>query len=156
MKSLILYTSKYGSTKKIVDYMADQLCADSINLIDNTQINLSSYDQVIIGGAIYYGSIHNLISSFIEDNQDELLTKNIALFLVCMLSEETAAEQFNNNFSDKLLSHSVADGFFGGILMKEQLNSVEKLVTSFTFKNAGTFDQLYFDEVDKFVAEIKI
>lgn len=155
MKSLIIYTSKHGSTQKIVDYIADKIQADCVNLLNEQVSNLDAYDQVIIGGSIYYGSIHSMISGYIEENLDTLLTKRIALFLVCMLSEESAAEQFNNNFNEKLLNHSIADGFFGGILTKESLNPVEKLVTSFVFKNVDTFDQIYFDEIDKFILELQ-
>ncbi len=155
MKSLIIYTSKHGSTQKIVDYIADKIQADSVNLLKDQVNDLDAYDQIIIGGSIYYGSIHALISSYIEENLETLLTKRIALFLVCMLSEESAAEQFNNNFNENLLNHSIADGFFGGILTKESLNPVEKLVTSFVFKNVDTFDQIYFDEIDKFLLELQ-
>lgn len=135
--------------------MADKLSADSQNLLEKESVEFTDYDQVIIGGSIYYGSIHSLISDFIEKTTDQLLKKKVALFLVCMLSEETAAEQFNNNYSEELLAHSVADGFFGGTLQKEQLNPVEKLVTTFTFRNNDTFDKIYYDEVDKFLDQLK-
>ncbi len=155
MKSLIIYTSKHGSTQKIVDYIAEKIQADCVNLINGTVNDLDSYDQIIIGGSVYYGSIHSLISGYIDKNLDILLNKRIALFLVCLLSEESAAEQFNNNFNENLLNHSIADGFFGGVLSKETLNPVEKLVTSFVFKKVNTFDQIYFDEIDKFILELQ-
>ena len=154
MKSLILYTSKHGSTKKIVDYMTSKLDADSFNLLDCAAPDIAEYEQIILGGSIYYGSVHSQMSNFVESHLGSLLNKRIALFLVCMLSEESAAEQFNSNFNEELLNHSLADGFFGGVITKDSLNPVEKLVTSFTFKRADTFDQIYFDEVDKFLDQL--
>jgi len=151
MKTLIVYTSKHGSTRKIASYMAKAFQADHVNLLEDSIINLENYDRIIVGGSIYYRSIHPLITEFMESNMDILLSKTIGLFLVCLLSEESAAEQFNLNFNELLLNHSSADGFFGGVLEAERLSPLEKVITSFTFKNASTFDQLFYDEVDNFI-----
>ena len=94
------------------------------------------------------------LSEYIENNIDTILSKKLALFLVCLMSEESAAEQFNNNFNEALLNHSSADGFFGGILEPQELNPLEKLVTSFAFKNINVNEDLFFDEADKFIEAI--
>jgi len=156
MKTLIIYTSKHGSTKKIADYIKDKLQVDSVNLLNSPCPSLKEYEQIVIGGSIYYKAIDPKLSEFIEGNLDSLLKKKIALFLVCLMSEEPAAEQFNNNFDETLLNHSSADGFFGGVLESEELNPLEKLVTSFAFKNVNVHENLFFDEVDKFVEAIAI
>lgn len=155
MKTLIIYTSKHGSTHKIATYIKDKLQADSVNLLEGPCNNLSDYDQVVIGGSIYYKAIDPKLSEFIEESLTTLLSKKIALFLVCLMSEESAAEQFNNNFDEALLNHSSADGFFGGILEPTDLNPIEKLVTSFAFKNVNVNEDLFFDEADKFIEAIR-
>lgn len=154
MKTLIIYTSKHGSTHKIATYIKDKLQAESVNLLENVCPDLSNYDQLVIGGSIYYKAIDPKLSEFIESNLSTLLSKKIALFLVCLLSEESAAEQFNNNFDETLLNHSSADGFFGGVLEPTELNPLEKLVTSFAFKNVNVHENLFFDEADKFTQAI--
>lgn len=154
MKTLIIYTSKHGSSAKIANYIKEKLQADTVNLLDSTCPSLDAYDLIILGGSIYYKAIDPKLSEFIEANLDILLTKQISLFLVCLMSEESAAEQFNNNFADKLLNHSSVDGFFGGVLEAQDLNPIEKLVTSFAFKNVNVNEQLFFDEADKFVEAI--
>lgn len=154
MKTLIVYTSKHGSTKKIANYIKDKLQCDAVNLLETPCPSLDTYEQVVIGGSIYYKALNPKLSEFIESNLDTLLAKKIALFLVCLLSEESAAEQFNNNFDEVLLNHSSADGFFGGVLEPRVLNPIEKLVTSFAFKNVNVNEDLFFDEADKFALAI--
>lgn len=151
MKTLIIYSSKHGSTQKVVSYLQEHLSCDTINILTTPVPSIVDYDLIILGGSIYYGSIHSKLTQYIESELDLLLTKKIALFLLCMMSEETAAEQFNHNFNQTLLNHSCADGFFGGVLEKDSLNPIEKLVTRFTFKNVVTNDGLYYDEVDRFI-----
>jgi len=151
MKSLIIYTSKYGSTEKIAHYMKEKLECDSVNLLRETVPDLTSYDRFIVGGSIYYGSIHSKITDLLENNMSLFLSKKLSLFLVCLLSEESAAEQFNLNFNEVLLNHSDIDGFFGGILETKQLNPFEKVVTTLTFKHVNINEALYFDEVDKYI-----
>jgi menaquinone-dependent protoporphyrinogen oxidase len=156
MKTLIIYTSKHGSTEKIASYMKDKLQCDTVNLLNHQCPELEDYEQVIIGGSIYYNSINPAITELIEEKLDLLLTKRVALFLVCLMSEESAAEQFNNNYSEQLLNHSTADGFFGGILQQQELNPIEKVVTSFVFKNVNVNDDIYYDEVDRFIEALII
>ena len=156
MKTLVIYTSKHGSTKKIASYIQEKLEADAVNLLQDECPSLDVYDQIIIGGSIYYQTINPKITGLIEANLPLLLTKRIALFLVCLMSEESAAEQFNNNFDEQLLNVSLADGFFGGQLVPQQLNPLEKLVTSFTFKNIDVNDSLLFDEVDTFIEALNV
>ncbi len=150
-KSIVIYTSRHGSTHKIASYIGDKLQCDTVNLLEDDKVQLSDYDLVIIGGSIYYGSIDTRLSELIESNLDLLLSKKLALFLVCMMCEDSAADQFNNNYPQQILAHSCADGFFGGLLSKENLGPIEKMVTSVTFHNIDTHDNIYFDEVDKFI-----
>jgi len=155
MKTLIIYTSKHGSTQKIVSYIQDKLSCDTLNLLTTPAPSLDEYDLILLGGSIYYGSLHTKLTSYINEVLPQLLEKKIGLFLVCLLSEETAAEQFNHNFDQALLNHSMADGFFGGVLESDSLNPIEKIVSRFTFKNIDTHEGLFFDEVDKFVDVFK-
>lgn len=155
MKTIIIYTSKHGTTQKVVSYLQEKLSCDTLNLLTTPPPSIEDYDIVVLGGSIYYGSLDPKLTAYIDANLTQLLTKKIALFLVCLMSEETAAQQFNNSFTQALLNHSLIDGFFGGVLEKETLNPIEKLVSSFTFKHVDTNNGLYYDEVDKFAEALR-
>ncbi len=155
MKILILYASKYGTTQRIVDQMCEHLSADTMNILHDKRPNLDSYDLIILGGPVYYGTLHSKLKSFIEDELDALLTKKIALFLVCMMNEDFAANQFNYSFNEKLLAHSLYDGFFGGEISKNQITLVEKFITQVAFRKKPLHDSILTTEVTRFVEEIK-
>lgn len=53
MSTLIVYTSKYGSTEKCAKQLAEQL-TDSFELVDSVP-DLSLFDSIIIGSPIYMG-----------------------------------------------------------------------------------------------------
>jgi len=90
MKTLIIYTSKHGSTGKIANYIKDKLNGDSINLLESPCPSLNEYSQVVIGGSVYYKAIDPKLSEFIETNLDSLLNKKVALFLVCLSNSKSS------------------------------------------------------------------
>lgn len=59
MKTLILYTSKYGCTKDCANYLKSKLGQQTdIASLDYFQTtDLQHYDWIILGGSIYIGKI---------------------------------------------------------------------------------------------------
>lgn len=70
MKTAIIYQSHYGYAKQYAQWIAQSLNAP---LFEASQIflpQISEYDQIIFGGALYAGSVSGI----------QLITKNPALF----------------------------------------------------------------------------
>jgi len=90
---LVTYASKYGSTGGVADAIGKELCdkgatADVV-LIKNAG-NISSYQGVVIGSAIYMGKWMSEAVDFVKQNRDVLRQVPVAYFLVCMtLSQPT-------------------------------------------------------------------
>lgn len=150
MKTALIYTSKYGTTDQVAQYIQSKINCDIYNLLVVKPPDIEHYDRVIIGGSIYYGNIHKKLSNFIDNALPDLVTKKISLFLVCLLGEDSAAEQFNNNFPTELLNLSDVEGLFGGLLDRSKLNLLERFITRIAYhKN----DELAIDysEIDKFI-----
>jgi menaquinone-dependent protoporphyrinogen oxidase len=90
---------------------------------------LEKYDTVIIGGSIHEGMIQHSVRRFCESYMDELLKKNIGLFVCCMDPNSDEKELIKNSFPDQLLEHSLASGFFGGELNFKKMNLLQKIMT---------------------------
>ncbi len=58
MKTIVLYTTRHGSTETIAKKIASQLQADRCNILKDIIPDLKSYEAVIIGAPIYLGSIN--------------------------------------------------------------------------------------------------
>ena len=67
MKTLILYLTHDGQTRKIAEAIAAKLNGQSVlvNLAENMQIDLTPYDRVVIGASIRYGKFSAQLYDFI-------------------------------------------------------------------------------------------
>ncbi|MCM3764376.1 flavodoxin domain-containing protein [Neobacillus niacini] len=131
MKTLIVYCSSHGTTEKAAGIVAEHLEGEVLSIDlkrDKVDFNLNDYDTVIIGGSIHAGSIQRRIKQFIAKHHDELLEKDLGLFLCCMREGELAVEQFNQAFPQDLRKNSAALGLFGGEFLVSKMNFFERQV----------------------------
>jgi menaquinone-dependent protoporphyrinogen oxidase len=84
---LVTYASKYGSTGGVADAIGKELCgkglAADVALIRNAG-NLSLYQGVVVGSAIYMGKWMPEATDFVKQNRDILIRIPVAYFLVCI------------------------------------------------------------------------
>ena len=131
MKYLIVYMSHHGTTQKVVNELKMKLGekeTTTVNLEMDAVPDLSKFECIIIGGSIHMGQIQKQIQRFCRDHQQELITHRLGLFL-CFMNKEHGKEEFDNAFPVELRKYSSADGLFGGELLFEKMNFMEKLVT---------------------------
>ena len=155
MKTIVFYTTRHGSSEQIAKNIASKLNADTCNILKESIPNLKEYEAVIIGAPIYLGSINPKMTAFIQKNTSLLLTKKLGLFLVCLMDKELAADQFNTAYGSELLSHSSADGFFGGKMPENFLNPIEKIITHVAFRHKPIHEDILTTEVEKFIEIFK-
>ena len=79
-RGIILYQSKYGATKKYVDWLVEELGYDYVETKDAKVANLLNYDIIILGGGVYASGIVGL--QFLKKNIGQLTGKKIAVFAV--------------------------------------------------------------------------
>lgn len=105
MKTLIIYSSRYGCTKKCAELLAKEL--NDTNIISTTKCkyNIKDFDTVIIGGSVYLGKIRKDITRFCKKNMPSLLQTNIILFASCYTPKDTEGF-FTTIFDSKLLKHA--------------------------------------------------
>ena len=143
-KVLITYASKYGSTGGVADAIGKELCskgmAADVVLIKNAR-NVSSYQGVVIGSAIYMGKWMSEAVDFVKKNKDSLRQVPVAYFLVCMtLSQPTEKKQAEVlSYMDPVLKavpeiKPVGLGTFAGALDYSNLSWLYKKI----LKSKGT------------------
>jgi len=92
-KTLVLYSSKYGSTKKYAEWIAAELNGDACPISDFKQNTLAGYDAVVLGSGLYAGNIKGI--DILINNYDTLRGKKLAIF-TCGLADYTKSENINN------------------------------------------------------------
>lgn len=143
-KVLVTYASKYGSTGGVADAIGKELCskgmAVDVMLIKNVR-DVSSYQAVVIGSAIYMGKWMSEALDFIKKNKDSLRQVPVAYFLVCMnLSRPTQEKQAEVlSYMDAVVKavpeiKPVGMGTFAGALDYKNLSWLNKKI----LKSKGT------------------
>ena len=79
-KGIIIYQSKYGATKKYVDWLIEETKFDCIETSDAKIKNIEKYDTIILCGGIYASGIAGL--SFFRKNYNILKNKKLAILCV--------------------------------------------------------------------------
>jgi flavodoxin len=79
MRAVILYKSKYGTTKQYAEWIANALNADLFDIKDISINKINDYDFAVLGGGMYAGTVlgANLISK-IKCRQIVLFTVGLA------------------------------------------------------------------------------
>ncbi len=136
MSSLIIYMSLHGCTEKAAKKLASISWkkVDLVNLKNNPFPSLEGYHTVIIGGSVHMGEIQGKIRKYLAENETELLTKRLGLYLCHMQQGEEAVRQFNKSYSKALRDHAVAKGLFGGEFNIDKMRAHEKMLVE---KSAG-------------------
>ena len=141
---LVTYASKYGSTGGVADAIGRELCrtgvaADVVVIIN--AVNLSSYQGVVIGSAIYMGKWMPEAIDFVKKNRDIMRQVPVAYFLVCMsLSHPTEENRAKvSSYMDPILKavpeiRPVGIGTFAGALDYNNLSWINKKI----LKSKGT------------------
>lgn len=148
MNVLLVYGSKYGSTKKCSELLKDQLNGN-VELVDiksGETLDLKRYEMVIIGSAVYMGKIQKEVSEFCKNYIEELKNKKIAVFLCCM-NEKDIEKQINENFPKVLLDNSIVTGYFGGEFNFTKMNFIEKNIIKMVAKTLNN-DEEKFQSLD--------
>lgn len=130
MKTLIAYSTNHGCTEKAAIKLKQFLNEEVtlINLKNNRNPELASFDRIIIGGSIHARQIQKRIKLFAQSNLHELKTKEIGLFICCMEEGEVAQKQLENAFPEELLNIAKASACFGGEFNFEKMNFLQKLI----------------------------
>ena len=94
-KILVAYSSEYGSTGGVSEAIGKELCGKGANVdvcLTRNVKNLSSYQGVVVGSAIYRGKWMPEATDFVKANFEILQQVPVAYFLVCMTMHQPGEE----------------------------------------------------------------
>lgn len=154
MKTIIVYSSKYGATEKCAKLLSEKLNGEVrlVNLKDESP-SLSEYDAVIIGGPIYIGKLNKDVEKFCIDNLPALVDKKKGFFICHMEMDKPMDELIAKYYPKKLVDTAAATGGFGGAFYVSKMNFMYRAMIK---KSAGIMndqEKFLYDEIDKFAAK---
>jgi menaquinone-dependent protoporphyrinogen IX oxidase len=97
-KAIVVYESRYGSTKRYAEWVAENCRADLI-VLEKADIDaVARYETVIFGSCVYAGAIRGI--SFLKNNREELAGARLFVFTVGLTQPGDQAAQ------DQMLSRN--------------------------------------------------
>ena len=138
MKTLLIYDSKRGGTKAIVEMISKELTYQHTRIPINefSEDNISDYDQILFAAPTYAGNLRKSASEFLEEKCPLLKMKR--LFLVntgIQFEQEKINTQLNSVFPEDLRNHAITTVFLGGICRIPDMNFFEKMILKKVFSD---------------------
>ena len=119
---LIVYGSRYGSTKQIAHHIGETLTSlgNKVDVVDAQKTpNLDDYELIIVGSGIQAGNWKKETKKFLEKNRETLRSKKTALFVSCGDALEPdrrdeAYQKYLVAIAESNELQPIAYGLFGG------------------------------------------
>lgn len=138
MRILILFSSRFGQTRKIAERLAAQLTVSGarctlINFadLDNRAVSLSDFDKVLIGASIRYGHFAPVVKRWTDDHADALNRLPTAFFSVSILATKPhkstpQTHSYTRKFLQKSSWRPQLVGVFAGELVYAKYNLADR------------------------------
>jgi menaquinone-dependent protoporphyrinogen oxidase len=130
MKTAIIYATTHGTAEKVAQRIQAELGVSSsqlFNLKASKIIDLSQFEQVVIGGSIHAGQVQSRVRDFCKRNMVDLLQKRVALF-ICAMNEPEFETELNSAFPELLRKHAISCKVVGGEFLLEKMNFFDRLI----------------------------
>ena len=136
-KVLVMYFSKYGSTRKYAEWIASELNGDVYNIKNIKRNILGDYDTIILGSGLYAGKIEGI--NIIINNYETIKDKKLIIF-TCGLADYNKTENVNNinKRLEKIIPVNIRENikiyYLRGGMNYEKLNLKHKIMMGFLKK----------------------
>ncbi len=170
MKSVIIYASTDGQTKKICEVIKENLLNNTEHMLlpieKISEFNFDNYDFIIVGASIRYGKHSSKVFDFIKNNSNLLRDKKNAFFSVNVVARKSGKDTPETNpyikkFLNKTKWKPDMLGVFAGKVDYPSYNFLNKHIIRFImFITRGPTDtsQCYeftnWEKVKEFALEI--
>lgn len=143
MKTIVVYKSKYGYTKKYAQWLAESL---DCGIKENASLaDVMGYDTIIYCGGIYAGRING--AKLITKNLEKLSGKKLALFAVgSSVGRSEELEAFWKQALEENVRLNVPHFYLRGGFDYGRLGSVDRLMMNMLKKMLLKKDRLTEDE----------
>ncbi|PID51272.1 MAG: menaquinone-dependent protoporphyrinogen IX dehydrogenase [Pasteurellales bacterium] len=146
MKTLILYVTADGQTKRIAENIAENIQGEiSIFSLQEHKISaqqLNNADQIIIGASIRYGHFKPIVAKFIAQHYEILNQKKSAFFSVNIVARKPGKNTAQTNaytkkFLQKIKWKPTIAEVFAGRLMYPKYRWYDRLAIQFIMRLTG-------------------
>ena len=142
MKTLILYSTRDGQTKKIANYIAG-IIHENVDVKSITDMyELANYDRIIIGASIRYGHFNKALYKTLEKHTALLNQKTTAFFgvnLTARKPEKSTPETnvYVRKFLQRITWKPTMSAVFAGALFYPRYNFFDRIMIQLIMRITG-------------------
>lgn len=142
MKTLILYSSHDGQTKKISEFLTAHLDGDVVVDALREDYDLHEFDRVIIGASIRYGHFNKMLDRFVVRNRLLLEQKSAVFFGVNLTARKEGKDNPETNvyvrkFLQRTKWQPKLAAVFAGALFYPRYKWFDRVMIQFIMKITG-------------------
>lgn len=119
--SIVVYKSKYGSTKQYAEWIAEELGCEALDAKNVKIDDLEKYDTIIYGGGLYAEVINGVI--LLTKNMDKLEGKKLIVYSTGITPLEYREYYdklvIEKNFKTEMLNKIKVYNFMGKMILDE-------------------------------------
>ncbi len=158
MKILIAYATRFGTTEKCVNILAEILRKKNleVELVDikkNKRVKPEEFDMVIVGGSFLIFKMNAYVVKFVRRNLNTLLNKKTGIFMCG--EEEDWEKEIKKGFPEELLDKAVAKGYFGYEMLWDKMNPIMRSMGQKASETTEPISKINTENIKKFVEEIE-
>lgn len=156
MSTLIIYGSKYGYTERLAHQLAERIEGEveCVSLKRAERLPLKSYERIVIGTPIYVGNIYKEVKAFLDKHRETLLGKELRFFVVGLGGPSESMRNFTASLDPELLVHSRDTAYFGGAMLLDKMNFLERAVIKRIAKSNTLYEGINDREIERFAKEL--
>lgn len=145
MRTLILYESKHGATKKVAELLGEKIENSVVARLQNFVGKAHNYDRVILGGPIYAGKLHPIVKKYFDENQE-----HINAIFVSGMRHESADQEIHDNLPDEFIdTHKVV--FVGGAYDFSDMNFFERLIVRLVDHVKHSKEDFIYEQIEELI-----
>ena len=149
MKTLILYKSKYGTTKDYADWIHNKTKDSKIFSTNDFDTKLfENYDTIILGSSTYMGQIS--ARRYLETNWEAIKHKRVFLFAVGLVAPDDEASKKSYEMIPEEIRNNIKYVKLPGRIDIKKLKFLEKAVMKITGTKASV-DNVDFKKAEPIV-----
>ncbi|OOF55326.1 protoporphyrinogen oxidase [Rodentibacter genomosp. 2] len=142
MKTLILYSSHDGQTKKISEFLTALLNGEVLVDALREDYDIETFDQVIIGASIRYGHFSKTLDRFVVRNRVHLEQKRAVFFSVNLTARKEGKDNPETNvyvrkFLQRTKWQPKLAAVFAGALLYPRYKWFDRVMIRFIMKITG-------------------
>ena len=158
MKILIAYATRFGTTEKCVNILAEILRMKNleVELVDikkNKRVKPEGFDMVIVGGSFLIFKMNAYVVKFVRRNLNTLLNKKTGVFMCG--GDEDWEKEIKKGFPEELLNNAVAKGFFGYEMLWDKMNPIMRSMGQKASETTELISKINTENIKKFAEEIE-